>query len=271
MNPYQSIYKGVEFYETPYDSNEKFSVFITREKDYVEKLIEKDQQRKKTQSSSIHNTKEVPAGTYSNWDLKPLQTKLNQDDERRPQSQQQNPSNNYGLGTGDSYGLGQESANNFNESGQKLNANQGTGGAKLPKIGRNQRKLKFSESRSPPKTSQQLTRKRHENPMTSSSNSDVDKLRSSLYFDERTKTIPKTTLKNNIIEDIVRKGDTIVGNKELLESIYKLKNLNLLKSYNTQVQRYKGIGKLAFVYNDYHTKATNPGYSRSKLGTFYTR
>lgn len=32
-----------------------------------------------------------------------------------------------------------------------------------------------------------------------------------------------------------------------------------------------GIGKSSFVYNDYHTKSTNNGYSRNFGGVFYTR
>ena len=38
----------------------------------------------------------------------------------------------------------------------------------------------------------------------------MDKLRAKLYFDERTKTIPKTTLKNRIIESIVMDGEVFM-------------------------------------------------------------
>jgi AP-1 complex subunit beta-1 len=57
------------------------------------------------------------------------------------------------------------------------------------------------------------------------------RLRETLYFDERTKTVPKTTIKNHIVEDIVRDGDLFMKNRELLDSLYKLKQLNLLKNH----------------------------------------
>ena len=54
-------------------------------------------------------------------------------------------------------------------------------------------------------------------------------LREKLYFDERTKTLPKTTLKNNIIEKICLEEDIVNNNDKLMNSLFKLKNLNLLK------------------------------------------
>lgn len=89
-----------------------------------------------------------------------------------------------------------------------------------------------------------------------------DKLREKLYFDERTKTVPKSTIKNNIIEDIVSEGDIFITNKDLMSSIYKLKTLNLLKQRDVKKNCYSGIGKSPFVFNDYHSKSTNNGYSR---------
>jgi len=54
---------------------------------------------------------------------------------------------------------------------------------------------------------------------------ELRRLRESLYFDERTKTVPKSTIRNNIIEDIVKDGDVIVKKKDLADAIYKLKEL----------------------------------------------
>lgn len=48
----------------------------------------------------------------------------------------------------------------------------------------------------------------------------MERLRESLYFDERTKTVPKSTIKNNIIEDIVKDGNVFVRKPELMHSIY---------------------------------------------------
>lgn len=54
-------------------------------------------------------------------------------------------------------------------------------------------------------------------------NKQMTNLRESLYFDEKTKAIPKSTIKNNIIEDIVRDGEVFMKNQNLMNSIYKLK------------------------------------------------
>lgn len=32
-----------------------------------------------------------------------------------------------------------------------------------------------------------------------------------------------------------------------------------------------GVGKLPYIINDYHSKSTNPGYSRNNKGNFFTR
>jgi len=36
-------------------------------------------------------------------------------------------------------------------------------------------------------------------------------------------------------------------------------------------KKLEGKHKVGFIYNDYHQKFTNPGYSRNALGCFYTR
>lgn len=96
-------------------------------------------------------------------------------------------------------------------------------------------------------------------------------LRESLYFDERTKTIPKSTIKNRIIEDIVQDGDVFMKKDDLMGSIQQLKQLKLLKNREMNISKFPGVGKLSFVFNDQHSKATNAGYIRNNSGGFYTR
>lgn len=43
----------------------------------------------------------------------------------------------------------------------------------------------------------------------------MEKLRSSLYFDEKTRSVPKTTLKNKIVEKIVQDSEIFL-NKPML-------------------------------------------------------
>lgn len=99
----------------------------------------------------------------------------------------------------------------------------------------------------------------------------MEKLRSSLYFDEKTRSVPKKTLKNKIVEKIVEDSDLFIKHPALMQSVYKLKSLNLLKEHDIHVKRYNGVGKFNFVFNDFHSKSTNPGYSRNDKGGFYTR
>lgn len=96
-------------------------------------------------------------------------------------------------------------------------------------------------------------------------------LRDKLYFDERTATVPKTTLKNDVIERIILEEQVITKNRALMDSIFKLKTLNLLNLRTPHISKFKGIGKTNYIASDYHSRHTNPGYSRNKFGTFYVR
>ncbi|KAM3146409.1 hypothetical protein pb186bvf_001378 [Paramecium bursaria] len=101
----------------------------------------------------------------------------------------------------------------------------------------------------------------------------LQQFRESLYYDERINTVPKSTIKNHIIESIVDDADLLLQKKELISSIYKLKQLNLLRNKDFAVNKLPGVGKTSYVYNDYHTKSTNNGYARNWHwgGVFFTR
>ena len=49
----------------------------------------------------------------------------------------------------------------------------------------------------------------------------------------------------------------------------KLKEMNLLMAKDLHKVTYEGK-RQAKIYNDYHTRATNRGYSRGPSGRFYT-
>ena len=51
----------------------------------------------------------------------------------------------------------------------------------------------------------------------------------------------------------------------------ELKKMRLLTGKSLQKTSYPGIIKHAHIYNDYHTRETNPGYSRNYMGKFYTK
>lgn len=96
-------------------------------------------------------------------------------------------------------------------------------------------------------------------------------LKKTLYYDTRINSIPKTAVKNDVIEGLIDNEDMILTNPVLLESVIKLRDMKLLKAKVPGVNRYKGIGKVDYVYNDFHSRSTNPGYSRNHGGVFYFR
>ena len=58
--------------------------------------------------------------------------------------------------------------------------------------------------------------------------------------------------------------------KKLVESMRNLKKEKLVESCNLTIAAYPAVGKLNFVYNDYHPKVANPNYSRNIKGKHFT-
>jgi hypothetical protein len=50
----------------------------------------------------------------------------------------------------------------------------------------------------------------------------------------------------------------------------KLKKEKRIEGGGLTVAAYPAVGKLNFVYNDYHPKAANAGYSRNSKGKHFT-
>ncbi|CAD8136320.1 unnamed protein product [Paramecium pentaurelia] len=89
---------------------------------------------------------------------------------------------------------------------------------------------------------------------------------------ERTDYIHQQVKEHNIIDDIVQNQDLITKQKGLLEKVQDLKKLKLLKQYKFNHYCLPGVGKSPYVFNDTHSKCTNPGYSRNiEGGKFFTR
>ncbi|CAD8121461.1 unnamed protein product [Paramecium sonneborni] len=99
----------------------------------------------------------------------------------------------------------------------------------------------------------------------------LKQFKESLLYDERTSSIPKTTIQNHIIEDLIRDSNVFLKKPELLDQVQSLKRLKVLKKYEANHQNLPGVGKLPYIINDYHSKSTNPGYSRNNKGNFFTR
>ena len=88
------------------------------------------------------------------------------------------------------------------------------------------------------------------------------KLKSKLYYDHRTHTVPKTMFENNVITNVLRDEKEVSDNNSLLKGIYDLKKKGLLKNRGIKANKMKADTRITNVYNDYHRKITNPGYSR---------
>lgn len=96
-------------------------------------------------------------------------------------------------------------------------------------------------------------------------------LRKTLYFDPRINGQPKKAMVNPVYEGLIEKEGMVMSNPELLSSVMKLKDMKLLNVKSPGMNKYKGIGKIDYVYNDFHSRHTNPGYSRNTAGAFYCR
>jgi hypothetical protein len=51
----------------------------------------------------------------------------------------------------------------------------------------------------------------------------------------------------------------------------KLREMDLLSGKEMNHVRFPGIIRHEHVYNDYHLKTANPGFSRNYQGKFYTK
>lgn len=225
-------YSEVEYEDSPFFETDKYDVFRSKVKDPLEKVIEKEK---------LKMYRSAAGGFY-----------------QRPQSD------------------GKAEVNGSKYKSDALYIN--------PLPGNDYRK---SVQFKPETTSSKFSNKKYETEYTSKKvnkaqetvskygvpkkPTDLSSLKSMLYYDKRTNSIPKTTIKNKIVENLLKEGNSILTKDGLMQNMYKLKNQNLLKSYKANVKTQKGIGKLDFIPNDVHIKATNPGYSRNALGTFFYR
>lgn len=76
--------------------------------------------------------------------------------------------------------------------------------------------------------------------------------------------------KIHLAEEILAEKEVFEKNEDLMKNIEKIKRMNLFHPKDLHIRRYKSTGKSSYVMNDYHTRSTNPGFSRNKLGNFFT-
>ncbi|KAL4492366.1 hypothetical protein ABPG72_005501 [Tetrahymena utriculariae] len=82
----------------------------------------------------------------------------------------------------------------------------------------------------------------------------------------------KTFQKNKIMQQIIEEEEIVTKDPKLMtniESLWKMNLLNDKRFVNNSLAKKQNI---AYVYNDYHSRSTNPGYSRNDMGgAFFTR
>ncbi|CAD8070373.1 unnamed protein product [Paramecium primaurelia] len=232
----KSIYKNVEFQDEPYSTNNKFAVYVPKQEipkySASQQVFYNQQQQQSPQ-------KQLKVEFQDEQENRNLQNQIEQ--QQFEQEYQQSQSNQPKA----------EIQNHRNVTQNRYRLTNQT-----PKTAQGKDQQKFYSST----PSQSIIKQRT-----------LQQFKNSLYFDERINKVPKSTIRNHIIDSIVSDADLLLQRRELMTSIYKLKQLNLLKNKEFAVNRLPGVGKSSFVYNDYHTKSTNNGYSRNFGGVFYTR
>jgi len=244
-----SVFDGYDFQQTPFESNDKFAVYISKERDTLSNIMQKSQDpkfrlnafRSPFYSPQPTGQKFFPGPSEHNEDSK-FRVKLQGDIEKAKiyETDQKEEHKNEER-------IKQESLK------KHVHLTEGINTQETPL------QTKSSSSKKKVLIKQLADAKK------------IEKFKDSLYFDERTKTLPKTTLKNKVVEDLVNQYDSLMNNRNLLDYVYKIKDQNLLKNQKIKVENNKGQGKFNFVYNDYHLRETNPGFARNTLGTFFTR
>ncbi len=81
----------------------------------------------------------------------------------------------------------------------------------------------------------------------------------------------ETLATRSFIQSIEKQADTLEKNPQLVQGMSKLKEMNLLSSKELNEVKFPGIIRHQHVYNDYHERVANPGYSRNYQGEFFTK
>lgn len=286
-----SALQGVEFNEVPYDTHGRFAIYAPKPKSYLIDLL------RRTTGSFKHEEPSRPDSAASQTTSK-LSNKLRREvEEARVHNPETVEANNTIKDNNASQIQDPESQAKFDEW-QRANHQAELRSAQLDKSekGPTHSILKRGRNRSMFEATDNLNRsvgsrandshvfvgdavsiasakKSMKSNATfrsrSSRRSKATSFRDTLYFDTRTQSIPKSSITNKIIDDLVRNEDTISRSPALMESIMKLRDINLLKEKAPLFQTYQGVGKINYVLNDFHSRNTNPGYSRNKLGTHF--
>ena len=76
--------------------------------------------------------------------------------------------------------------------------------------------------------------------------------------------------KRSMLRSIKPDSKSIEKNSALMEGIKKMRDMDLLCGKEMNHAKYPGIIKIEHVYNDYHGRTANPGFSRNFMGKIFT-
>ncbi|KRX02033.1 hypothetical protein PPERSA_07678 [Pseudocohnilembus persalinus] len=294
------IFQGNEFSDYPYQPNNKYDVYLPKQQNSITQLIQRD--RLKTSQNQRQNLQPLNQE-------RPQSSKMNPE-QRTQQNFRQNKSvfkgqqeEQVNLQSRQNSGINSQQQLQQSQSQQNLNGklqNSGSFYRTSQQFGRSYydkndpRRYEYDGSQYcqsvnhhhghhymrpllNPYSNLQLNKKKW-TPKSSGYTQKQDelrktqtKLRSKLYYDEQTMSVPKTTLKNQVIENIVQDPNVFLKNKSLLDSVYKLKQNNMLKQHKVHINAQTGIGKFDFIDKNVHSKSTNNGFSRNDFGGYFTR
>jgi len=305
-----SVYKDIEFKEEPYDTAKKFAIYIPKPKDVIGELLEKheqsvkarnerirkfqlerQQEREKLAALKTRTMNTSPKNSPTSSPVKPADAQVTPAKEKttgfevkkvidfddvieEPESESKLKSKlrrEVEMARTIDDDINRREVQ-FDETQNKSEMFQSYQGNQLADS-MNDRMYQTADARSfkSANTNKSFRSRATSQKSFRSSFIKTSKLRSTLYYDPRTHSVPKTSLKNKVIDDILDKEDMVLSNPVLYQSILKLRDMQLLKLNEPRFQKFPGVGKINYVYNDYHARNTNPGYSRNTAGAFYCR
>jgi hypothetical protein len=303
-----STIEGVDFKQEPYDTSKKFAIFIPKEKDIISEILEKHDDNVR---AKVERHKQIQMDRQKEKDKVALAKQRSMNLGGSPTSSpKRSPDNSptrdfHSVRAHNNKIMELEEVANFSSPQSKLRSKltcdvelartydtddfnkrslkfdetntksvnfEGTGKHTLLGESMNDRMMQSdvqsvkSQARSTKSNASRTSKKSFH-----STTSRFSKLKNTLYYDTRTMSVPKSALKNKVIDDIIDNEDIVMKNQTLYNSLLKLRDMNLLKQSEPHFNHYKGVGKINYVYNDFHARNTNPGYSRNTGGAFYYR
>ena len=80
-----------------------------------------------------------------------------------------------------------------------------------------------------------------------------------------------SNMKRSMLQSIRPHVKSVEKSEALVEGMKKLRELDLLSGKEMNHVKFPGVIKYEHIYNDYHVRTANPGFSRNYMGKYYTK